>query len=231
MPILGLLVLLIDIALAVHAVKTGRIQPWLWIILFVPIAGGAVYFVVHVWPDLFRSRRKAEVPSVASLEDALAKLDTPKTREELARAYFAANRFEDAARTAIEGLDRREDKRLLFIAAEALVESGDVERALEYTGKLADTHPTYRPSHCGVLTGRALEGLDRLEDARAEYARATSRHPGEEAHCRHAECLMRLGRSDEARAIFASIVERIEEGAPAYLRSEAEWLRRAKKRL
>jgi hypothetical protein len=42
----GLLEIAVQMLLAVHAVRTGRMQPWLWIILFIPGLGSLIYILV-----------------------------------------------------------------------------------------------------------------------------------------------------------------------------------------
>ena len=50
MPIATLL-LIVDVALIVHAAKTGRFQPWGYIILVLPGIGALVYIVVELLPE------------------------------------------------------------------------------------------------------------------------------------------------------------------------------------
>ena len=45
MPV-ALVVLLLDITLNYHASKTGRLQPWAFIILMIPLVGALAYIVV-----------------------------------------------------------------------------------------------------------------------------------------------------------------------------------------
>ena len=45
MPV-ALVVLLLDITLIYHASKTGRLQPWAFIILMIPLVGALAYIVV-----------------------------------------------------------------------------------------------------------------------------------------------------------------------------------------
>ena len=46
MPV-ALVVLLLDITLIYHASKTGRLQPWAFIILMIPLVGALAYIVVE----------------------------------------------------------------------------------------------------------------------------------------------------------------------------------------
>ena len=54
MPV-ALVVLLLDLTLIYHASKTGRLQPWAFIILMVPLVGALAYIVVELVPEWFGS--------------------------------------------------------------------------------------------------------------------------------------------------------------------------------
>ena len=52
----GALELLLQIGLAIHAYRTGRMNPWLWIILFLPGIGSLLYLILEVAPELMSGR-------------------------------------------------------------------------------------------------------------------------------------------------------------------------------
>jgi hypothetical protein len=51
----ALVILLLDITLVYHASRTGRMQPWAFIILMVPLFGAIAYICVEVIPEWFSS--------------------------------------------------------------------------------------------------------------------------------------------------------------------------------
>ena len=53
---LALLLVIIDVMLVVHAVRTGRASPWVFIILLVPVVGAIAYVVAVLVPDLTGSQ-------------------------------------------------------------------------------------------------------------------------------------------------------------------------------
>ena len=59
MPILGAVVLLIQLCFAYHALKTGRAWWWIGIIMAMPVAGCLLYYFIEVFPNT-RESRKAE---------------------------------------------------------------------------------------------------------------------------------------------------------------------------
>ena len=56
MDIAGLVILLVQIGIAVHALRTGRPLWWLAVILFFPLLGALIYFLVEILPELRASR-------------------------------------------------------------------------------------------------------------------------------------------------------------------------------
>jgi hypothetical protein len=52
---LGIILLLIEIALIVHAAKTGRFWAWGLVILFLPGFGALAYVLVELLPEWFGS--------------------------------------------------------------------------------------------------------------------------------------------------------------------------------
>jgi hypothetical protein len=52
----GLVDLLLQIALCIHAYRTGRTNPWLWIILLVPGLGALLYIVLELAPEILNRR-------------------------------------------------------------------------------------------------------------------------------------------------------------------------------
>ena len=53
----ALLLVLVDLVSIVHAAKTSRFNPWVYIILFVPGFGALAYVVVELLPEWFRGPR------------------------------------------------------------------------------------------------------------------------------------------------------------------------------
>src|SRR5260370_38358651 len=51
----GLIILLIQVVLIVHAAKTGRFWPWGYVILFLPGFGALAYVLVELLPAWFGS--------------------------------------------------------------------------------------------------------------------------------------------------------------------------------
>ena len=106
---LALLLVIIDVMLVVHAVRTGRASPWVFIILLVPVVGAIAYVVAVVVPDLTGSRQGRQAQRTIAkalnpekryreLSDAVEIADTIANRAALAEECLALERFEEAKR-------------------------------------------------------------------------------------------------------------------------------------
>ncbi|MEJ0008406.1 MAG: hypothetical protein WDM77_19110 [Steroidobacteraceae bacterium] len=48
--------IILEVLLVIHVLKTGRNTLWIWLIIFLPMAGGIAYVIVELIPELSRSR-------------------------------------------------------------------------------------------------------------------------------------------------------------------------------
>ena len=76
----GIVLLLINVGLIVHAAKTGRFWPWGYIILFIPGLGALAYVLVEMTPEWFGAGSKG----------APACCQYARSLEALSRAHRAA---------------------------------------------------------------------------------------------------------------------------------------------
>src|SRR5438128_520256 len=105
-PLLGLSILL-QVACVVHAIRTGRSQLWIYVIIFLPGAGCLAYLVAELLPDLFGSRAARDLTKSARrmvdpeadlrrYADDLALADTTENRRNYAAALMLHGRSEEA---------------------------------------------------------------------------------------------------------------------------------------
>jgi hypothetical protein len=50
--------LLVQLVLASHAYRHGRLSPWVWLILFFPVVGSLLYVVLFLLPDVRPANRR-----------------------------------------------------------------------------------------------------------------------------------------------------------------------------
>lgn len=164
--------IVLQVACIVHAIKTGRAQFWIMIILFASVVGCLAYFIVEIAPTLGLNRQlrtaKAQVGGMLDPErrlraarDSLALVDTPANRLEVADALAALGRHFDALpayREALVKLGGR-DPRTTEKLARTLFETGDAAGALAQLDQLPETGSIGERDRRQLLRARALEHL------------------------------------------------------------------------
>jgi hypothetical protein len=217
-----LLSLVMAILLCWHAVKTGRDQMWLWIILMLQPLGGLVYIALNIVPDIFggttarkltHAARETLDPHREYREAKQAHDDTQTVRNQSRLAAAAAHlghyaEAEALWRAAAQGV-HADDPVLLLGLANALLELGRPAEALAVLDKLGSDEAHGRTPAAAMSLGRAYEALDRLDDADRAYQWAAERLPGFEALARYAAFMARHGRRDEAGEIVVELDNRM----------------------
>src|SRR5688572_25640223 len=181
MPVLGGVVLVIQLCFAYHALKSGRAYWWLFVIMGFPVMGCVLYYFVEVFPTS-RESRSAEkaVRAIAKAFDpdkelraAVADVEacgSVENRVRLARECMEHKMYDDAAalyRSCLNGVHDT-DPDIRHGLAGALLEGGKFGEALPVAQKLRVSHPTFRTAEVGLVIARALEGANRLEEALGE---------------------------------------------------------------
>ena len=231
----GLLFLLVSVLMCVHAVRTNQQLFWVFIILFVPVLGPAVYFLAVLLPELLGGTRAQRMGMAA--RDALdptreyrtaraAVDDTPTVhnRMRLAAAAAALGKHAEAEQLYAEAAQgiHADDPALLLGRANALIELGRAPEALPLLDKLAEEQPTRTPS-TALAQARVYEAIGRYKEADAAYQWAAGRLPGLEAIARYAAFLANTGRRQEAADNLAEIDRRIERSNPQFRRESRPW--------
>lgn len=240
----GILLLLIQIGFAVHALRRGYPLFWVFLIVFVPLIGCLLYVIMVLLPEFSQSRtategtralRKALNPGkeLRECEEALAIADTVGNRIALAEELVRHGRLNEAIALYERSLNGiyKTDPVLLEGLAAALVEAGEFGRALLTLGTLAQAHPDLVKPRAGLLKARALEGLGDSGAALEEYANLLGTTGGLEIKCRHALLLQALGREVEATAQFEEILRAAKLGSRHSRMLNREWIEKARKAL
>ncbi len=236
MPIY-IIVLLLEVACIVHIMRTGRERFWIYIVLFLPMAGMLAYLAAEVLPDLIGSRTASRLNRKAvsvldpgrglrSRQAELDKADTVENRRLLAEEHIAQGNYAEAAKlyeSSLAGV-HRDDTALLMGLARAKLGMESFAGAIAALDALREAHPSFESSEAHLMYARALEGLGRDEEAEAEYAHLVGYAAGEEARCRYAQLLLRRGKSAQARTIFAQVLKYAAQGSKRYRRDQQVWI-------
>jgi hypothetical protein len=237
MPILGAVVLLIQLCFGYHALKTGRPYWWLFVIMAFPVVGCVLYYFVEVFPNT-RESVKAEKAVQAivksfdpdkSLREHVANLEdcgSVDNRTALARSCIERGMHREAAtlyRSCLTGMYAA-DPDIRFGLAGALLGAGELQEAHATAHALLASHASFRGPEVRMVAARALEGLGRLDDALAQYRVLSETYAGEEGRWRYGALLQRMGRNTEAGDIFSRMLRHAERMPDHYRDAQHEWL-------
>ena len=211
---------LVQASLAVHAYRTGR-ERWMYLIILVPIIGSVIYVLTEVLPEIrynSTGRRAASriagmiAPSdnMTKLRERLALLDSVENRQLLARECVNAGEYQEAIElytSCLKGI-YKDDPQLMLELANANYLYERYSDAKDIFVRLREVHPDFRHAEGHLLFARTLDDMGEDWSALKEYKEVANYYPGEEAACRYALLLKKMGRRQEANEVFNKIIIR-----------------------
>jgi len=243
MPI-AIILMAINVAFVVHAAKTGRFNPWGYVILFLPGVGALAYVLVELIPEWMgtwqgQQARRRVVSTLnpekdyRRLMDDLAITDTIANRSALADECLRLGKFDEALVHYDSILARPMGEEPAYALGKARAEFGvgRPQAAVMTLDDLRARWPDFQSAEGHLLYARALAGSGRIDEALDEYKAVSNYFAGAEARVRWALLLESLGRQDEAKAIYTDLLTQMRR-APKYVRKvQAEWIAVAQKQL
>lgn len=235
------LIYLLQIALIVHVLRTGRNMYWVLILIIAPGIGGLAYLIVELLPDITNSwRTRRAIRGVTRALDPGAGLRRRQRQHKLSGSVDAARhlagelvaggRYTEAIEhyeSALTGLYEHDPDLMLGLAT---AQFGDrrFEEARNTLDLLAERNPDYKSPQGHLLHARATEACGDDERALEEYKAVAAYFAGAEARVRYGQILERLGDAEAARAEYEEIVNTAELAPRHYRKAQREWIRRAK---
>ena len=236
--------IVIQAGLIVHVIRTGRNQLWIWVLLFLPLAGGIAYLAVEIVPQLFRSRtarrtarglRKAMDPGadLRRYENEARVAGNVASRQRYAEELTRHARYDEAIAQytqALTGLYEH-DPNLMLGLAQAQFSKGEARAARTTLDELIRQNPTFRSPDGHLLYARALAAEGNVAKALEEYRALAPSYPGAEASVRFAQLLEAEGEPAEAQKVARELLEQARIAPGHYRRAQREWLEAARKLL
>ena len=243
MPIF-ILSILIQVALVLHIVKTGRNTTWIWIVVMLPIAGSIAYFVVEVLPDITGSKtgRKAG----RKIQDIV---NPHKDIKSAAHNYSMSSNVENSMRLAGELLKKnmyveardlykqclkgvhQYDPYIMYGVAEAEYGLHNFSQAKEILDELIRHNPDYKNADAHLLYAKSAEALGDTELALSEYEILHGYYPGPEAAYRYARLCHELGEQEKAKTLLNEIITKAKYSGGHYNSIHKEWIKQARIKL
>jgi hypothetical protein len=234
--------LVVQLALVVHILKTGRNMTWIFIVLFFPVIGTLAYVIVELLPELKnnptanRARRKLSntVNPNRDLQAAsqnLAVADTVQNAMTLAQECMDKSRYEEAKQLyerCLKGV-HADDPYLLIGLAQAQFGLNDFVGTIKALDRLKETNPAHRSAEGHLLYCRAQEQQGNLDAAIHEYEVLATYYPGPEPTCRLASILNARGKTQEARTLFEKVLNESKVAGKHYNTLHKDWISLARR--
>lgn len=244
MPILGLLGTLLYFGCIIHAIKTGRINYWLMILIFLPGIGSVAYLLLEVLPAVRNSRTAHKAASsVANTLDPdrmmrrhaenLDTADTADNKRYLAEECMKRGQWDDAIgllRSALVG-PLADDLALLIGLSKALFGRGDFQGALDSLDALQRANPGYESREGHMIYARSMEGLGRTQEAADEYRSLIGYALGPEAQVRYGLLMKQMGDRQTAEAAFRDAIKTYGRRLRQLDRADRDWISQAEQNL
>lgn len=224
------------IASAVTCVRRGQANPWIWIILFFPPIGGAVYVFTEVLgTSSFRGHSGTRAASKRELKVAEAevrRLDNSDAWTSFAQALRSRKQFEPARDAAASAVEKDATSwRALNELGLAHMGLGEYEQASATLSKVVELEPAHAGGEAAFALAVSLEKSDRKDEAREVLERLARTSSLPKVLFALASLQVNAGETSAARESLERIITEAEY-VPSYHRREVRpWVRRAKKAL
>ncbi|MDQ7049113.1 MAG: tetratricopeptide repeat protein [Enterobacterales bacterium] len=240
MPIF-ILSILVQVAMVVHIVKTGRNTLWIWIVVMLPMAGSIAYFIVEVLPTMSQSasanKAKAKVIGTINPHKGLKlaqrnyqMTDTIDNATRLAEELYQQGQFEAAKDLYLKSLSgpHEYDPYLMQGLAFCEFKLGNFEQTKICLDQLIEHNPDHKNPEAHLLYAKTLEKLNDISAALHEYQALDQYYTGPEASYRYAMLLKAQGKSDRSMQIINQILKDANYSGKHYHSLYKHWIKKAK---
>jgi hypothetical protein len=219
----------------VHCIRRNNTNPWVWVILFLPLIGSLVYLFTEVFGEnnvrgMQQGLGKMLYPigSIKKLETNLAFSDNFANRVALADACLHAGQTDRAIALYESSLTGAftENEHVLAQLIMAYGIKKEYEKLVTTAKKIYNV-PQFARSSAHIQYAIALEHVGRKDLAEQEFKKMKSRFSNFEARYQYGLFLERNDRHDEASALFEEILSGKSYLGARERRYNREWLNKA----
>ncbi len=243
MPFIALS-LLVQVALVVHVVKTGRSTMWIWIVVMLPGAGSIAYVILEILPELMGSSTAGKASQ--SLEQIInpnkgidtaaqnySVTDTVENSLKLAEECMSKAMYEEAKglyEKSLTGI-HEDDPHIMFQLAKTEYFLGNCAESKHVLELLIEKNPEYKNQEAHLLFAKTVDALGEVAQALEEYQALAGYYLGAEAKYRYASLLRQQGQTEKANLLLAEIVNSSKLSSKHYRSLNKKWITSAKKEL
>jgi len=223
----------------IHCMRRGTQNKWIWLIIFLPVAGALIYFFSEILSGSKINQVTSGVGSVFNpggsikkQEEQLRFSDTFHNRIALADAYLANGYTQNAIdlyEYSLTGVFTENE----YVIKQLIVAYANVGRyadILSLAKRLYNT-PQFSRSREHMIYAIALENTGNSEQAEKEFKSMNSRFAYFEARYQYALFLLRAQRQSEAKDLLESMVYEGGHLSARERRASQQWISKAKDEL
>ena len=236
--------IILQVALVLHIIKTGRSKTWIWIVVMLPLAGSVAYLIVEVLPGLTGSRTgrqaKSKITNIINPNKNINQaahnytiVDSVENSIMLAEECINKNMLEEAKQIYQQGLQgaNKYEPLLMHGLAKTEFELTNFSSAKTVLDQLIEKNPDYKNPDAHLLYAKTLETLNEIDLALLEYETLNDYYPGPQATYRYAMLLKQKGHARQAKELIKEIVHAASITGKHYNKLYKEWVNKAKNEL
>lgn len=241
MPLI-IISLMIQLALVVHIIRTGRSTTWIFLVLFFPLIGTLAYLIVELLPELLGTRTarkiKRDVSAVIhpdrelkAASERLAVAGTVENALTLAEQCLEKSMYGEAKtlyQRCLSGV-HADDPHIMLGLARAQFGLGEFADVINTLDRLKEKNPDFRSADGHLLYARAQEGLGNVAAAMHEYDVLVSYYPGPEPACRLALLHKAQGDMAQAAGLFQKVLNESRLAGRHYHEMHKDWVALARR--
>jgi hypothetical protein len=196
-----------------HAIKNRNPYYWIFVILFLPAIGSAIYLITQVYNKRDAEKIQSNLVSminptkkIKDLEKRLEFSETYQNRINLADAYLEIKDYQKAITHYKKALEDHIQNDVFVIKQliEALYKAEHYEEVVVYAEKI-DSQTEFKKSRAQFLYGLALEKLEKYDQAEENLKQINARYSFYEERLVLAQFLLNRNKTAEAKEIIDEI--------------------------
>ncbi|AUT95100.1 hypothetical protein HV119_01490 [Citrobacter freundii] len=238
------IVAMLQLLCCVHAYRSGQERYWIFVILFFPVLGCVIYFVMVMLPETGADRHGRSLlirlldkfnpeRHLRKLTEELAIAETNQNHFVLANELARLGRYHEAIphyREALSGIFTYEASMMLNLA-KAEFATQDFAACQQTLDDLIQFNPDFQSAEGHLLYARTLAAQEKYDAAEKEFIVLVDYFPGPEARIHYAGMLTSANRMREANDQYVAVVNIAKRSRPQYRKFHREWIQTAREKL
>lgn len=238
------IVAMLQLLCCIHAYRSGQERYWIFVILFFPVLGCVIYFVMVMLPETGADRHGRSLfirlldkfnpeRHLRKLTEELAIAETNQNHFALANELARLGRYHESIphyREALSGIFAH-DAPMMVNLAQAEFATQDFAACQQTLDDLIHFNPDYQSADGHLLYARALTGQEKYDAAEKEFEVLVEYFPGPEARIHYAGLLASANRMREANDQYVAVVNTAKRLRPQYRKFHRHWIHIANEKL